>query len=72
MPPSGGKLEMRARSCYADKIEMEREDFVKMLILDGCFIIGLFLCMSEELGTVSEEENLRVWKSAYDEDRAFI
>ncbi|KAK1293206.1 hypothetical protein QJS10_CPB17g01125 [Acorus calamus] len=37
------ELEIRARSCYADEIEMGSEEFVKMLILDGCFIIGLLL-----------------------------
>ncbi|KAK1292902.1 hypothetical protein QJS10_CPB17g01114 [Acorus calamus] len=30
-----GILEIRARRCYADKIDMRSEDFVKMLIWDG-------------------------------------
>ncbi|KAK1292903.1 putative UPF0481 protein [Acorus calamus] len=38
------KVESRARSCYAEEIKMGSEEFVKMLILDGCFIIGLLLC----------------------------
>ncbi|KAK1277889.1 hypothetical protein QJS04_geneDACA007106 [Acorus gramineus] len=38
------KLEGRARSCYAGEIKMGSEEFVRMLILDGCFIIGLLLC----------------------------
>ncbi|KAK1292981.1 putative UPF0481 protein [Acorus calamus] len=61
-----GKLEIRARSCYADEIKMGRDDFVKMLVLDGCFIIGVLLCMrsdvkkkrSGEETMVSEEEEM--------------
>ncbi|KAK9281464.1 hypothetical protein L1049_004367 [Liquidambar formosana] len=34
------KLLVRARECYADLIKLEDEDFVEMMMLDGCFIIG--------------------------------
>ncbi|KAG8378204.1 hypothetical protein BUALT_Bualt08G0113500 [Buddleja alternifolia] len=34
-------LEEKARRCYADSIELSRDDFVQMLVLDGCFIIEL-------------------------------
>ncbi|KAK1282078.1 UPF0481 protein [Acorus calamus] len=37
--------ENRARSCYADAIRMESQDFVEMMVLDGCFIIGFLLFM---------------------------
>uniref|UniRef100_A0A5B7B2L5 Uncharacterized protein n=1 Tax=Davidia involucrata TaxID=16924 RepID=A0A5B7B2L5_DAVIN len=36
-------LEEKARKCYANSINhLESDDFVKMMLLDGCFIIELF------------------------------
>ncbi|GER54859.1 hypothetical protein STAS_32492 [Striga asiatica] len=35
------KLEKRARNCYAQDIGLTQTDFIKMLVLDGCFIIEL-------------------------------
>ncbi|MCD7467465.1 hypothetical protein HAX54_004913 [Datura stramonium] len=35
-------LEMRARECYSEAILLDRDEFVEMLVLDGCFIIELF------------------------------
>ncbi|KAI5649837.1 hypothetical protein M9H77_35842 [Catharanthus roseus] len=35
------ELEEKARSYYAENINLSREDFVGMLLLDGCFIIEL-------------------------------
>nr|CAD1834752.1 unnamed protein product [Ananas comosus var. bracteatus] len=32
------ELENRARGLYSENVTMEREDFAKMLLLDGCFI----------------------------------
>ncbi|KAL2530017.1 Plant protein of unknown function [Forsythia ovata] len=32
-------LEDRARKCYAEDIQLDKDEFVKMLLLDGCFII---------------------------------
>ncbi|CAH2064528.1 unnamed protein product [Thlaspi arvense] len=36
------KLEERARACYQGDIEMDSNDFTKMLVLDGCFVLELF------------------------------
>ncbi|GLT33112.1 hypothetical protein SLA2020_077250 [Shorea laevis] len=33
--------EKEARECYAEEIDMSEEEFVEMLVLDGCFIIEL-------------------------------
>ncbi|XP_011649818.1 UPF0481 protein At3g47200 [Cucumis sativus] len=33
----------RARSCYADPIDMDDHEFVKMMLVDGCFIVELFI-----------------------------
>ncbi|TMW88615.1 hypothetical protein EJD97_018316 [Solanum chilense] len=35
-------FEMRARECYSEAIVLNRDEFVEMLVLDGCFIIELF------------------------------
>ncbi|KAL2518800.1 Plant protein of unknown function (DUF247) [Abeliophyllum distichum] len=32
-------LEDEARKCYAEDIQLDEDEFVKMLLLDGCFII---------------------------------
>ncbi|XP_021908528.1 UPF0481 protein At3g47200 [Carica papaya] len=36
-------LEIRARECYSETIGLNRDEFLEMLVLDGCFIIELFL-----------------------------
>ncbi|KAL0368288.1 UNVERIFIED_CONTAM: hypothetical protein Scaly_1047700 [Sesamum calycinum] len=36
-----GELEHEARSCYADPIHLNSAMFIKMLVLDACFIIEL-------------------------------
>ncbi|XP_031405700.1 uncharacterized protein LOC116214434 [Punica granatum] len=36
------ELEDQARGYYADPVALEKNDFLEMLLLDGCFIIELF------------------------------
>ncbi|XP_042485177.1 UPF0481 protein At3g47200-like [Macadamia integrifolia] len=36
-------LEERARKCYSEIINLKRDEFIKMLLIDGCFILELFL-----------------------------
>ncbi|KAK3412085.1 hypothetical protein EUGRSUZ_I00875 [Eucalyptus grandis] len=36
-------VEGRARSCYDGMISMNSDDFVQMMVLDGCFVLELFL-----------------------------
>ncbi|KAL5698302.1 hypothetical protein ACHQM5_029360 [Ranunculus cassubicifolius] len=39
-------IEERARNCYAECIMLGSDDFIQIMLLDGCFIIELFLkCM---------------------------
>lgn len=35
-------LEMRARDCYSQALHISSDEFIEMLVLDGCFIIELF------------------------------
>ncbi|KAL5717662.1 hypothetical protein ACHQM5_010638 [Ranunculus cassubicifolius] len=41
------KLEKDARACYAEPINFTSDDFVRMMILDGCFILELFYKFSQ-------------------------
>ncbi|RXH81567.1 hypothetical protein DVH24_034988 [Malus domestica] len=35
-------LEQKARECYSENINLSTDEFLEMLVLDGCFIIELF------------------------------
>ncbi|KAA8548469.1 hypothetical protein F0562_000153 [Nyssa sinensis] len=35
-------MEEKARRCYGSPVNLERDDFVKMMLLDGCFIMSCF------------------------------
>ncbi|GMN21667.1 hypothetical protein TIFTF001_043364 [Ficus carica] len=35
-------IEEEARACYAEPVDMCLDEFVKVLVLDGCFIVELF------------------------------
>ncbi|KAK1279334.1 UPF0481 protein [Acorus gramineus] len=43
------KLEMRARSCYSESIDMSSTDFVEMMLLDGCFVVFTLACQIDDL-----------------------
>ncbi|CAI9774649.1 unnamed protein product [Fraxinus pennsylvanica] len=48
-------LEDRARKCYAEDIKLKEDEFVEMLILDGCFIIE-FLYMFQHIERKDEDD----------------
>lgn len=35
-------LELKARECYSETIQLDSDEFLEMVVLDGCFIIELF------------------------------
>ncbi|KAI3469637.1 hypothetical protein Pfo_026300 [Paulownia fortunei] len=37
-------MEERARKCYAEPIDLSSNEFVTMMVLDGCFLIELIRC----------------------------
>ncbi|KAF7850673.1 hypothetical protein BT93_L5119 [Corymbia citriodora subsp. variegata] len=41
------EVKERARACYSKRISMSSEDSMKMMVLDGCFVIELFLGVKE-------------------------
>ncbi|XP_077217780.1 UPF0481 protein At3g47200-like [Tasmannia lanceolata] len=42
------KIEMQARSCYSESMDhLESNEFIKMMVVDGCFIVQLFLKYKE-------------------------
>ncbi|KAF3341726.1 hypothetical protein FCM35_KLT00364 [Carex littledalei] len=43
------KLEPQARQCYSESVKISTDEFVLMLLLDGCFILEYFLkCKDKE------------------------
>ncbi|KAF5464945.1 hypothetical protein F2P56_014982 [Juglans regia] len=42
------ELEERARNCYVECISLTTNEFVEMMLLDGCFIIELFHKLEDE------------------------
>ncbi|KAL3506435.1 hypothetical protein ACH5RR_031817 [Cinchona calisaya] len=44
-------LEQKARTCYAEPIGLSSDEFVEMLVLDGCFIIELLSRFKEWLNS---------------------
>ncbi|KAH0982804.1 hypothetical protein GBA52_009981 [Prunus armeniaca] len=42
------ELEEKARSCYSEESELSSEEFVKMMLMDGCFIIGFLRDASQQ------------------------
>ncbi|XP_028059775.1 UPF0481 protein At3g47200-like [Camellia sinensis] len=47
------ELEREARTWYTEPIEMSSEQFIEMMMLDGCFIIELFQQVSESEDSVN-------------------
>ncbi|XP_078167714.1 UPF0481 protein At3g47200-like [Carex rostrata] len=42
------KLEKETRRCYSETVDLDSNDFVKMMLLDGCFVLEYFLKQKEE------------------------
>ncbi|KAK1318035.1 UPF0481 protein [Acorus calamus] len=74
-------LKERAKSCYAEVIDMGDSEFVEMMVLDGCFLIGVLHLersetnkrKNENMETVMEEEEEEeeddwVWKAQKDQE----
>lgn len=48
-------IEEDCRKSYEEKVDMSSDDFVEMLVVDGCFIIELFRKSSGEVQTEDED-----------------
>lgn len=53
------ELEMKARDCYSEPIEMSHDDFVQMMVIDGCFVVELLqqLCVDVDRKVYFEDDN---------------
>ncbi|RWR91979.1 UPF0481 protein [Cinnamomum micranthum f. kanehirae] len=49
-------LEVEVRSFYSENIEMESKEFVEMMLLDGCFIVELFLNLKDRNATAETDD----------------
>ncbi|KAL2899828.1 hypothetical protein RDABS01_024910 [Bienertia sinuspersici] len=59
------KLELKARSCYAEKVELNKDEFIKMLLIDGCFVVE-FLCRKLKKLGMFEDEAMPYFKEMYE------
>jgi hypothetical protein len=50
------ELEESIRGCYVDTIELKSDEFVKMILVDACFILELFIRSSSERSTSDDSE----------------
>ncbi|KAI7997357.1 UPF0481 protein [Camellia lanceoleosa] len=57
------ELELKARAQYSELIQMSSDDFIEMMLLDGCFIIELFqqVCQSEDSADVNSLVLMKPW-----------
>ncbi|KAI3696695.1 hypothetical protein L6452_29179 [Arctium lappa] len=46
------RLEVRARECYSETIPYSTDEFIEMMVIDGCFILELF----RKIGQVQSDE----------------
>uniref|UniRef100_A0A803MI06 Uncharacterized protein n=1 Tax=Chenopodium quinoa TaxID=63459 RepID=A0A803MI06_CHEQI len=58
------RLETKSRLNYAEKIEFSKEEFVKMLLIDGCFIVE-FLCRKIKILAKFEDEAMKNYDQMY-------
>lgn len=59
-------LEEQARCCYAESIEMNNNEFVELLVLDGCFVV-MYIITSQfsELRSPNTPKLLRFWDQTF-------
>ncbi|KAI8564337.1 hypothetical protein RHMOL_Rhmol03G0172900 [Rhododendron molle] len=48
------ELEMKARDFYSEPIEMSHDDFVQMMVIDGCFVVELLQHVCGDVNGVLE------------------
>ncbi|CAK9312839.1 unnamed protein product [Citrullus colocynthis] len=58
--------EEQARCCYAESIEMNNNEFVELLVLDGCFVV-MYIITSQfpELRSPNTSNLLRFWDQIF-------
>ncbi|XP_030532138.1 UPF0481 protein At3g47200-like [Rhodamnia argentea] len=69
------KVEGRARACYEGTISMSSDEFVEMMVLDGCFVIELFRGFDEgfeELGYPRDDPVFSIRRSMLEIQRDMI
>ncbi|KAG6498205.1 UPF0481 protein At3g47200-like [Zingiber officinale] len=65
-------VERRARSAYSETVDMSSDEFVDMMLLDGCFVVELFLGLTERMEgkerlEMDDEEHDPIFSSAWAE-----
>ncbi|KAF6142073.1 hypothetical protein GIB67_001270 [Kingdonia uniflora] len=57
------ELEKKARACYEGIIALSSEEFVEMMVLDGCFILEFFRGVAEGFINLGYSQNDPVFNS---------
>lgn len=52
-------VEKKARSCYYEEVLLESDMFLRMLLLDGCFMI-VYLCGTIDLDVNTQQDNSKI------------
>jgi hypothetical protein len=50
-----GRIEQECRACYAGEVDFDENEFVEMMVVDGCFIIELIRKASKEVQRDEED-----------------
>ncbi|KAF5460043.1 hypothetical protein F2P56_019942 [Juglans regia] len=53
-----GNTEQDCRKCYAEEVDVPRNKFIEMMILDGCFILEFLCRYRNDLMAIKGEEDL--------------
>ncbi|KAJ6395112.1 hypothetical protein OIU84_021985, partial [Salix udensis] len=59
------EIEEKARSCYAGTINLSSNEFVEMMVLDGCFMLELFRGVAEGFKKLGYPRNDPVFRNAW-------
>nr|XP_019703195.1 putative UPF0481 protein At3g02645 [Elaeis guineensis] len=59
------ELEVEARSCYSEVIDMESRKFAEMLLLDSCFVIQLFIPRKSMVQELKDPLDRSIWLEVY-------
>ncbi|WOL06404.1 UPF0481 protein [Canna indica] len=51
-------MEDRARSAYAEELEMDSSEFIKMMLLDGCFVVEFLIRVNNRTEVKEKEERV--------------
>ncbi|XP_058204069.1 UPF0481 protein At3g47200-like [Rhododendron vialii] len=58
-------LETKARGCYSEAIRFGTDEFLEMLVLDGCFIVELFRKIGKVIPIEHDDPLISMWNYSF-------